>query len=97
MRKLSDIKGEESIDVLAEILVPIVDIANDEEVRSAMEKNVAACASVALKKHKGEIIDILTVIDGRSKEEMLEELDMLTLPTMLIEILAQPTVQHLFR
>ena len=30
MRKLSEIKGEEAIDVLAELLVPITEISQDE-------------------------------------------------------------------
>ena len=37
MRKLSDIKGEEALDVLAEILVPITAIANDEEVKKGLQ------------------------------------------------------------
>lgn len=97
MRKFSDIKGEESLDVLAEILVPITAIANDEKVRQGIETNVAMCASIALKEHREEVIEVLTAIDGRSKEEMLEDLDLLTLPTILIEILNEPTIQSLFQ
>lgn len=97
MRKFTDIKGEESLDVLAEILVPITVIANDEEVKKGFETNVAMCASIALKNHKKEVIDILTAIDGRDREEMLKDLDLLTLPTVLIEILSEPAVQNLFQ
>lgn len=97
MRKFSDIKGEESLDVLAEILVPITTIANDEEVRKGFETNVAMCASIALKNHKEEVLEILTVIDGRTREEMVEDLDLLTLPAILIEILNEPVIQNLFQ
>ena len=97
MRKFTDIKGEESLDVLAEILVPITVIANDEEVKKGFETNVAMCASIALKNHKKEVIDILAAIDGRDREEMLKDLDLLTLPTVLIEILSEPAVQNLFQ
>ena len=92
MRKLSEIKGEEALDVLAEILVPIVEIANDEEVREGMEKNVAKCVSIALKKHKAEVMDILRAIDGKEPD-----VDLLTLPVILMEIFSEPAVQSLFR
>ena len=97
MRKLSEIKGEEALDVLADMLVPITAIANDEEVREGFNTNVATCASVALKKHKDDVIDMLTALDGRSKEEMLEDMNLLTLPAVLVEILNEPAVQSLFR
>lgn len=97
MRKFTDIKGEESLDVLAEILVPITVIANDEEVKKGFDTNVAMCVSIALKKYKEEVLDILAAIDGKEREEMLKDLNLLTLPTVLIEILSEPTVQNLFR
>ena len=97
MRKLSEIKGEEALDVLADMLVPITAIANDEEVRKGFDTNIATCASIALKKHKDDVIDMLTALDGRSKEEMLNDIDLLTLPSVLIEVLSEPAVQNLFR
>lgn len=97
MRKLSEIKGEEALDVLADMLVPITAIANDEEVRKGFDTNIATCASIALKKHKGDVIDMLTALDGRSKEEMLNDIDLLTLPSVLIEVLSEPAVRNLFR
>lgn len=95
MRKLSEIKGEEALDVLAEILVPITAIVNDEEVRNGFDTNVAMCVSIALKKHKAEVIDILAAIDGKPKEEL--DIDLLTLPAVVTEILSDPAVQSLFR
>ena len=40
MRKLSEVKGEEALDVLADILEPIVTIINDEEVKAGFECGV---------------------------------------------------------
>ena len=97
MRKLSEIKGEESLDVLAEILVPITEIANDEEVRAGIDTNVAKCLAIALKKHKQEVLEIMAVIDGKTVEEMLEEIDLLTLPGFMVDVLNEPAVQVLFR
>lgn len=97
MRKLSEIKGEEALDVLAEILVPITTIVNDEEVREGFNENVANCVSVALKKYKTEIIEIFAVIDGKPVEEMVEEIDILSLPAYIVEALNEPAIQSLFR
>lgn len=95
MRKLSEIKGEEALDVLAEILIPITEIVKDDEVKEGFEKNVATCVAVALKKHRDEVMDILSAVDGKPREELY--IDLLTLPTAMIEILNEPSVQSLFR
>lgn len=97
MRKLSEIKGEEALDVLAEILEPIVTIANDDEVRAGFETNIAKCVAVALKKYKKEILQIFACINGKSVEETCEEIDILSLPTYIIEILNEPEIQSLFQ
>lgn len=97
MRKLSEIKGEEAIDVLAELLVPITDIANDEEVRAGLEKNVAKCVSIALKKYKSEVMEMLAIINGKSVDETKKEIDLLTLPAYLIDALNEPSIQVLFQ
>lgn len=95
MRKLSDIKGEEALDVLAEILVPITAIANDEEVKKGFETNIAMCVSIALKKYKSEVMGILAAIDGVEKEDL--DIDLVSLPAALLEVLNEPLVQELFR
>ena len=97
MRKLSEIKGEEALDVLAEILEPIVTIANDDEVRAGFETNIAKCVAVALKKYKKEILQIFASINGKSVEETCEEIDILSLPTYIVEILNEPEIQSLFQ
>ena len=97
MRKLSEIKGEESLDVLAEIIEPITVIANDEEVRAGFDTNIARCVAIALKKHKKEIIGILATINGKSVDETLDEIDILTLPSFIVDTLHEPVIQSLSR
>lgn len=97
MRALSEIKGEEALDILAEIIVPITDIAQDKEVRQSFdEKNVASAVSVAIKKHKKAIIEIFAKVDGKTYEEELEEVNLLTLPAQILTLLNEPTIQNLF-
>jgi len=97
MRKLSEIKGEEAIDVLAEILVPIVDIWSDEEVKKGYEdKNVAKAVSVALKKYHKEIIGIFATLDGKTYEEECKAINLVSLPADIIELLNEPAIKSLF-
>ena len=95
MRKLSEIKGEEALDVIAEILVPITAIANDDEVKEGFEKNVAKCISIMLKKYKAEVMHILAVVDGKKDEDL--DFDILELTGSLVELLNEPAVQSLFQ
>lgn len=97
MRKLSEIKGEEALDVLAEIIEPITTIIQDEEVKAGFEKNVAKCVAIALKKHKKEIIEIFACINGKSVEDTLDEIDILSLPSYIVDVLNEPALQSLFQ
>lgn len=96
MRKLSEVKGEEALDVLAEIIEPIVTIINDEEVKAGFETNVAKSVSVALKKYKTEILQIFASINGKSVEETCEEIDILSLPSYIVDVLSEPAIRRLF-
>ena len=95
MRKLSEIKGEEALDVIAEILVPITAIANDDEVKEGFETNVAKCISIMLKKYKAEVMHILAVVDCKKVENL--DFDILELTGSLVELLNEPAVQSLFQ
>lgn len=95
MRKLSEIKGEEALDVIAEILVPITAIANDDEVKEGFETNVAKCISIMLKKYKAEVMHILAVVDGKKVEDL--DFDILELTGSLVDLLNEPAVQSLFQ
>lgn len=97
MRKLSEIKGEEALDVLAEILTPITSIARDDEVLEGFKTNVAFSVSIALKKYKKEILEIFAAINGKTVEETCEEIDLLSLPSYIVEVLNEPSIQRLFQ
>lgn len=97
MRKLAEIKGDDALDVLAEILVPITTITNDDEVKAGFETNVAQSVSIALKKHKKEVEDIMSAVGGKPWDELKEEVTLMTLPATMYEILSDPVVQSLFR
>ena len=93
--KLSDFKGEKALDVLADILEPAVEIMADAEVKNtAKEKGKVAAISYAIKNHKTAIIKIMAVLDDTPVEEY--EVNILTLPAKLLELLNDEDVAQLF-
>ena len=91
--KLSDIHGERVFDVIADIIDPIANIAEDEKASAmfrrektpegmtvkefAMQRARKALPAL-LKQHKGDIIDILSAIEGVSAELMRDATELLT-------------------
>lgn len=95
-RKLSEIKGEDAIDVLADILEPVTSIAADDEIRKAVKSGLPKIKLIqlALKSHKKDIVKILAVMDGQDAENY--EVNLLELPARILEILNDETVMSLF-
>lgn len=65
MKRLSDYKGDEAIELWADLLDPISDILTDKEVALVTKQGQAPIiiAKTILKKHKAEAADILLRID----------------------------------
>lgn len=95
-RKLSEIKGEDAIDVLADILEPLTIIMSDDEIRKAVKAKLPNIKIIylALKSHKKEIVKILAVMDGQDAETY--EVNLLELPARILEILNDETLMSLF-
>lgn len=98
MRKLSEIKGEEALDVLAKIIEPAAEIFTDEAVKEALTqgKNKLKAIKVVLENHKQAVITVLAAIDGKTVEQMCEEITPASLPGMLMEQINDPELQKLF-
>ena len=96
MRKLSEIKGEEALDVLAEIIEPAAEIFSDENVKNAVktEKNKAKAVKIILKDHKKAILALMAALEEKPVEEYKPTL--LALPALIIGVLNDPELQSLF-
>lgn len=83
MKKLSDYKGNDAIDLWADLLIPMSSIMGDEKVanvvRSGMPKMMIA--QTILKNHADDAVEILTRIAG-------EPVDGLNVIMQLISLLA---------
>lgn len=100
MRRLQDIKGEEALDVLAEIIDPVITIIQDAEIVSAIRElgaNNINTIKLIIKGRKKEILTIMAAIDGKPYEEFIESFNLVTLPLMLVETFNDPEVQVLFQ
>lgn len=68
--KLSDFKGDEAIEVLADIMEPAVAIITDPEIRKMSEdSNRWQIAMYMLKEHKDSILDMYEPLTRESREE----------------------------
>ena len=89
--KLSDVKGERTLDVIADLIDPIASIAQDKDVSEMFERKEVPEGMEArdffiqrmrkgmpalLKGHKDDIIAILATIEGVTPDEYAESLNL---------------------
>lgn len=94
--KLSEIKNEAALDILADILEPACSILADPEVKEAFTESkqpLTICKTI-IKGHKKEIIEILARLDGA--EPSSYEISIITLPARIIELLNDETLIDFF-
>ncbi len=110
MKKLSDYKGEEAFDVLADIIEPFCTILADKDMQKLNRDNIdlkkrtngkekiptIKFITVALKNKKKEVIQVMARIEGVTPEEYLKTVNGVTLPLAVLNQVTDPEVQNLF-
>lgn len=96
--KLSEYKGEQALDMLADLIEPAAAIMADKEISNAVKANLPKIKIVktAIKNHKPEVIEIMAILDGEDPKEYAEKVNLFTLPAKLLEILNDPDLMSLF-
>ena len=109
--RLSDIKGGRTLEVIAEIIDPIANIAEDEEASTMFKreklpdgmtakkflmKRVRKSLPVLLKGHKADIISILSAIEGVSAAEYAGALNLVKLVKDCTDLLTDEAFMELF-
>lgn len=109
--KLSDIHGERVFDVIADIIDPIANIAEDEKasamfrrekipegmtVKKFATQRARKALPALLKDHKNDIIAILAAIEGVSAESYKGALNLVKLMRDATELLTDDTFTALF-
>ena len=86
MRKISEYRDEEALDLLADIMEPAMVIFADPDVRKAFEhEHIIKAVRVAIKAHKRSVMEILARMENTPVEEY--HCNVLTLPARLLEVL----------
>lgn len=109
--KLSEIKGERTLDVIADLIEPIANIAGDKDA-AAMFKREKAPEGVdpreyakerlkkgipsLLKGHKKDVIVVLATIEGVPPAEYAESMNLAKLAKDLVELVTDEEFSDLF-
>ena len=95
MRRLSEIRGEDALDVLADLMEPLSEFATDETFISLIRtRQHIPAIHHAIKAHKKALIRALAIIEGENPDEYNPSV--LKLPAMLLEIFNDPELITLF-
>lgn len=84
--RLSEIKGTDAIDVIADIIDPVTVILADKEIQEAIEtkKPYLLIAKTILKNQKEAILEVLAVLHKEDPKEFKPSL--IELPIMLVQL-----------
>jgi len=109
--RLSDIKGDRTLDVIADIIDPVANIAEDDEAAALFKreklpegmtpkefllKRARKAAPALLKGHKADIIAILSTLEGTSPETYSGALNMVKLVKDFAELMTDEAFTTLF-
>lgn len=95
MKKLSELRGEEALDVLADILEPATEIMTDAQmVAYARAGDKIHAVSTAIRNHKKAVIRILAILDGEDPDTY--QPPFLAIPVKLLEVFNDPDVVQVF-
>lgn len=85
MKKLSEYKDEESLDLLADLLEPCTDLFSDKALVAVIRSETKLKAiKYAIKNHKKEVVEIMAILNGVPVEEF--HYNVFTLPMMVLEV-----------
>lgn len=105
--RLSDIKGERTFEVVADIIEPVYRIAQDEaavemlspkpcpegeDPKHFMARRLVAGVPALLRSHKGDLVAIMAAIEGEDAEEYAASLDLAKLVVSLTELVSDPAL-----
>ena len=93
--KLSEYKGDDALDILADLIEPATEILTDLTVRKLLEKKeFAKATSKAIKNHKKAVTTIVALLQGEDPETYKP--NVLTVPAVLLDVLNDPMIMELF-
>lgn len=94
--RLSDIKGEETFEVIADLLDPIADMGKKEAIKKADRRNRMGFVKVILKECRKEIIEILAILNKQDPEEYAKNLTLDVLFREVSDLMQDEVLMNLF-
>ena len=95
MKRLSEIKGEAALDVLADLIEPASEIMADDDIKDAVrEDKRAEAVALALRNHKRAVITVMAVLEEEDPDKY--EPPLLKLPAMLLQLFNDPELVQVF-
>lgn len=97
--KLSDIKGEEALDVLADLIEPVAMMLADGKIQKIYNSGQPKILLVKhiIKNHKKQVIEILAILERKDPKEYEKEVNLLSLPIKLLELLNDEDLVSVFQ
>ncbi len=99
MGRILEARGDEALDVLAEMLDQVGKIAADPEsnamIRTGGGGTVLDLVKAMLKNHKEEVIAVMAIDDGKTADEERGLLTAMTIPARLLKLVSTPAVREL--
>lgn len=93
--KISEVKGEKAIDMLADLIDPITEIAGDAAVKEVITKgNRLEAVKTILKSHKKQVLEIMAIMDGEDPETYSPSLP--EIPLKILEFFNDPVFAPFF-
>lgn len=93
--KLSEIKGERAIEIIADLIDPVSVIASDDEFKQLLEADKKVDAvKYLLKNHSKEVLTCMAILNDEDPKTYSPSF--VTLPAMLLELLNTPELVELF-
>ena len=96
--KITEYKGEDAVDLLADIMEPAMEIFADSEVFKLYEDGRVTIKDIKhlLKTHKKAVIEIMARVDGIPYEEYVKKVNIFTLPKKALELLSDKELMDFF-
>ena len=96
--KLSEIKGDDALEVITKIIEPIAQIASDKKLQADRKagKPKLLIIKYVLENYKPQVFEILAALNQTSVDEYKKTVSLISLPMEIMEILNDPEVMVLF-
>ena len=94
--KLSEIKGEKALDIIADLIDPITNLVQDKKFKATVDKgNQKEVVKFILREHPKDILTVLALVNEEDPATFQPSL--VQLPKMVLDLMSDPDIMSLFK